>query len=139
MERCSKCRSPLSGVLGTIGKIFLNIKPSADNSSLCNKCSAKEDEKTYEYCNGNSNRGRLGGCKNASKNPAEYNRRQTESRRSPQKGRPDTAEHESALCRPAIPEGESVRKYPQSNAHDYSRHDASNEKLHYGFTCERPV
>jgi len=44
MSRCEVCKVPLSGFLGNIGKIFLKIKPSEENSRVCNKCVGKKIE-----------------------------------------------------------------------------------------------
>lgn len=38
MQRCKICQVPLDGFLSVIGKLFLKIRPSSQNSEICNKC-----------------------------------------------------------------------------------------------------
>ena len=41
MQRCKVCKVPLSGFLSAISKFFFRVKPSQDDSEVCNKCADK--------------------------------------------------------------------------------------------------
>jgi hypothetical protein len=38
MQRCKVCKVPLSGFLSAISKLFFKVRPSQQDSEVCNKC-----------------------------------------------------------------------------------------------------
>ena len=51
MDRCRKCKVPLSGFLSTIPKTLFGIKVSQKTPDLCNKCEAKDAKYFCQICN----------------------------------------------------------------------------------------